>query len=1028
MAFQTFPLAPAPSYYTQFNFVARNGVHYVGQSVIATLDKATATDYQVVAMIDSPHGGYEMGDIVATGAVTGTTLNLGSDFLPGSYRIWLTGASSDSLFGDSYGAANFAVINTHPHFAPVPVTEQGIFNMYIPNGSGYTDEEATVGGFQNFDSGVEMITRACLGIGMGRLSLIGSTDGETDLGQIGAWHPNEGGTDGTNLNEQFVANALKPWWTKPTHTAYLDPVRERLQFIALPNITYDTIIGEAFWLQIYCKTPDLDGGQIFIETVEGGGSGGTDLLHVHYPAEGTIVETFDGFVNQDEAVTIINAGSDYLKVFRNGIGSATRSGTYGPVAIGNSRREGVISSVAQLYDPDGGITRFEGPYNEPPLNTAAQGVEIVHQMMLFQAYVHAGHPDAKAIGPCPVSITSLTGWESFLAAGGGDYCDEISFHDYNSIVNGDINCGRNTIEAFLDLLDQYGQADKLLWQTEATHNFSSIVAGVYHPGRSRVTMAMIMLWEQYGIPFERNPYWYDGSHGFWGYSSFMLNADRSPNPQVVTMSVYAYEVFGKAFHHPVDFGHVIANRMFVGNVYGSASTGSVAALMCASDMVDSTVTLEIIGTTDDIVVVDSAGNSASYAQSSGLITIPVLSQPSYVRMGVGVNMRVDHIRDWSSSEPPSVSSLAATAQIGGLDAPEIADDLYLDSYIGIGSDGVAFSNASVPDSAEVIFSEEKTVGRVITFHGPAWEAMSYPLDYTVDTIASGTTFPTRVGPSLPGTAANDASAGDVAWASVNNVLVDDTLSAGAHLDTAQTSQYLFATNFGFSIPGGATIIGVVLDAFVRTTGGTSVVDHTVKLIDAGVLAGTNKAVASLWTWDPGGTRSWGGGTDLWGIALTPAKINASNFGVGFRNTNLGGDGVNTGIDYAKLTVYYTEGTYPLPWDTQSDPDVVEASSVLFGSDFSNAGCQRETYTKERWITDDSFTPVVTQAIRVNVAAASYGGEPDADCIITTGGLNLSGHGMETPALAIQEIAILSTTIEDDDRDPPASTRPPRVFS
>lgn len=54
-----------------------------------------------------------------------------------------------------------------------------------------------------------------------------------------------------------------------------------------------------------------------------------------------------------------------------------------------------------------------------------------------------------------------------------------------------------------------------------------------------------------------------------------------------------------------------------------------------------------------------------------------------------------------------------------------------------------------------------------------------------------------VGPSNPGTNANDAGTGTVAWGTTANIAASDNAHATV---TTGTSQYLEATNFGFAIP------------------------------------------------------------------------------------------------------------------------------------------------------------------------------------------------------------------------------------
>ncbi len=727
MTYQIFPLQPSPSYYAICSQVARNGVYYVGDTVQVTLSQATPTSYTV-------RHGYT-GDVVDTGSVSGTTLNLGSDWDPGPYRLYLFGASSDTLFGDSYGATNFTVIRGHDNFATLPASIPGFYGAYYPSGTGGTFQEITDPGnpdyANSFDNPVEAITRGCLGLGVGRLAYTGVSGWDTIPG-----------------NADMAENVIGPWWLSPANPDYLDPVRDRAQWMSFPNYStvfdYMNIPTDSAgygWLSFFAKTLALSqqGDKIFV-SCENGTAGGTKKVKIYYPNSSTVVETYDNLSVSDFAATTaaINV-SDYVVAVR---GQFTTVQNCTATAIGKQFRDVLVDCVQTLYPL--GVTRFEGPVNEPDMVAGTYGF-FAQAMRVFADAVHEGHPDAKVLGPCCVDITNLGGYRGFGDEGGFDHIDEISFHDYNTCLNGDVNQGRNNIENFLEMLDEYGAKDKPRWQTEANHCITS-VTNVYHPRRSRIPLLHILLWEQYGVPFERNPIWYDWSHGFWSYASFLFAnyaGDKSMFPWGSLLCTYAQEVFGKAFHHPVDFGCVLANKVFIGNVYGDATAGSVMALAATSAMPDSTVTLMIEGTEDPIVVVDGFGVESAVAQSSGMVTVDVLETPSYVRLPAGVNAWVYAVRDWGHSPNVSVSAAKSSAAVGGSSAADIANDRFFDIYTGsVSSTGIVFSENDPPDSAEIKFGQNMSVERVVVFNGPAWQAMPGLVDYDIDTW-DGATWTTR---------------------------------------------------------------------------------------------------------------------------------------------------------------------------------------------------------------------------------------------------------------------------------------------
>lgn len=152
----------------------------------------------------------------------------------------------------------------------------------------------------------------------------------------------------------------------------------------------------------------------------------------------------------------------------------------------------------------------------------------------------------------------------------------------------------------------------------------------------------------------------------------------------------------------------------------------------------------------------------------------------------------------------------------------------------------------------------------------------------------------------------------------NNALSADNVYATATAILAVLSgptQNLTLTNFGFSVPSNATICGVV--AVVKKKAAnvnalSTVFDNSVKLVKAGVVGGNNKALVGNWT-TTNTAFTYGGDADLWGLTLTPADVNASNFGVAF-SANISGTISlipSAQIDNIQLTVYYTLSSLPV---------------------------------------------------------------------------------------------------------------------
>jgi hypothetical protein len=146
-----------------------------------------------------------------------------------------------------------------------------------------------------------------------------------------------------------------------------------------------------------------------------------------------------------------------------------------------------------------------------------------------------------------------------------------------------------------------------------------------------------------------------------------------------------------------------------------------------------------------------------------------------------------------------------------------------------------------------------------------------------DAQCTGTGNTTITGTSVAGI-------GTLTWTTPNNIGALDGAyaTAGISLTTGTTTTYyLEGTGLGFSIPVGNTVCGVAVTIQrlnTSTTLGVGVYDNTVSLINGGVVSGNNEANTSL-SWPTTITAAnYGGATDDWGLALTPAAVNAANFG------------------------------------------------------------------------------------------------------------------------------------------------------
>jgi len=169
------------------------------------------------------------------------------------------------------------------------------------------------------------------------------------------------------------------------------------------------------------------------------------------------------------------------------------------------------------------------------------------------------------------------------------------------------------------------------------------------------------------------------------------------------------------------------------------------------------------------------------------------------------------------------------------------------------------------------------------------------------------------GVTFPGTVVSVERGGGGVWTPVNAVYESD--DDGANISGANGSgeDYLKATNFGFNIPTGATINGILVT--IRKRGGTVgsfdyIVDEEVKIVKANDTIGNTNKADGVTKWATSFTNyNYGGASDLWGESWTSADINNSNFGVVISRLIPAYDfGGGAWIDSISIRVYYSTST------------------------------------------------------------------------------------------------------------------------
>ncbi len=158
-----------------------------------------------------------------------------------------------------------------------------------------------------------------------------------------------------------------------------------------------------------------------------------------------------------------------------------------------------------------------------------------------------------------------------------------------------------------------------------------------------------------------------------------------------------------------------------------------------------------------------------------------------------------------------------------------------------------------------------------------------------------------------GTGADNSGVGTQAWSNPTRVVASDNSRATATNASAFVTHYLVGSQFGFSIPSGATINGILaeIEKSNNLAGTFECQDSKVRIVKADASIGTtDKAAGGNWPNNAGEAyTSYGSSSDLWGETWTDTDINDTDFGVAISATCTGG--ANARVDHIRITVTYT---------------------------------------------------------------------------------------------------------------------------
>lgn len=252
----------------------------------------------------------------------------------------------------------------------------------------------------------------------------------------------------------------------------------------------------------------------------------------------------------------------------------------------------------------------------------------------------------------------------------------------------------------------------------------------------------------------------------------------------------------------------------------------------------------------------------------------------------------------------------------------------------------------------------------------------------------------------PGAMANSDYAGtSYVWGTPNNAIAsDNTYTTSVSPDSIGTvphySDYLVASSFGNSLPGGATIDGIEVTV-ERVTNSTTVQDVTVQLMKAGSPVGSNLANTGVsWPQNSEATATYGGSSNLWGTTWSASDVNNSGFGVRFSTLRNAGAGArNMQVDAIRIKVYYTvpsdvtAPTFTVNSGTDAGPVQSDTINVTV-NDANPSGSQSYGFSADSTCDgSDSFPNAFTSGADFSVA----GDHTDYLCVTSTDNFANTGY-------------------------------------
>ena len=240
----------------------------------------------------------------------------------------------------------------------------------------------------------------------------------------------------------------------------------------------------------------------------------------------------------------------------------------------------------------------------------------------------------------------------------------------------------------------------------------------------------------------------------------------------------------------------------------------------------------------------------------------------------------------------------------------------------------------------------------------------------------------------PGTLADDASYGDIAWVNSSNAATSNDVYATYTCTSTelQSSHYLKATNFSVGLPSDAIIQGFAVRIERHSTLDNYFGEGSIKMVVAGSVVGTNGSTGTTIPLTDA-VLEIGGSSSLWGRVWTRDEVNASTFGMAYAAMILAGVvGESVSVDALWIKVYYT-----LPY-------IVEGIDITLSEGIASGAAVPAIKVEIDLDGDGAYTSVPpATVISEDISAYVKGVTVNREGTAQTQGVSVVGGGVTTEA-------------------------------